>query len=371
LTIHRNKEILFNCIFGKIWIQSPYLWLSGESSKPLLEMRITHNGRSETVNRALSDFGIEESFSRASKRFHEHYHFTISPSAVDRTTKNVALQAEKYIKDKLQNADELTSDQQFIKTMLAELDGCEIRTIDHKPVTDDTQRTPVYNNQKKEKIIKWRDVRIGFVRDLDLKDSKTFVGGLESYPAIVSQMNRAAILIGLTPETNVVGVSDGAPGLSDELKRQFPQMQFILDKTHLKDHLYDTAEKLEIAKSERKAWGEPRLRSISKGNVATVLTELKDLNETESNERLRQLIGYIEKFKEAVNYNKFKANDYPIGSGEIESAHKSIPQKRLKIPGAGWKEESINPMVALRILRANEWWENFWNQRTEQLLTAA
>lgn len=90
-----------------------------------------------------------------------------------------------------------------------------------------------------------------------------------------------------------------------------------------------------IAKNERKAWVEPRLRSISRGNVEIVLTELKDLYETESNERLRQLIGYIGRFREAVNYNKFKADDYPIGSGEIESAHKSIPQERLKIPGAG------------------------------------
>jgi hypothetical protein len=347
------------------------LWLSGDSSKPLLEMRITHNGRSETVNRALADFGIEESFLHASKRFLEHYQFTISTSAAARTTKDVALQAEEYIKDKLQNTPETSSEQSSIETLLAELDGCEIRIIDHKPVEDATQRTPVYNNPKKEKIINWRDVRIGFVRDLDLKTSKTFVGGMDVYPVIVSQMRRAALLMGLTPETNVVGVADGAPGLSDELKRQFPQMQFILDKTHLKDHLYDTAEKLGIAEKERKTWVEPRLRSISRGGVERVLTEFKELYDSKSNDRLRRLIGYIERFREAVNYNKFKADDYPIGSGEIESAHKSIPQERLKIPGAGWKEESINSMLALRILRANEWWDDFWEKRKETLLAVA
>jgi hypothetical protein len=175
----------------------------------------------------------------------------------------------------------------------------------------------------------------------------------------------------LTPDTNVVGVADGAPGLSEELMRQFPQMQFILDKTHLKDHLYDTAEKLGFAENERKTWVELRLRSISRGDVEIVLNELEDLYETKTNDRLRRLIGYIGRFREAVNYKKFKADDYPIGSGEIESAHKSIPQERLKIPGAGWKEKSINPMLALRILRANEWWSDFWNQRTEILLATA
>jgi hypothetical protein len=184
-------------------------------------------------------------------------------------------------------------------------------------------------------------------------------------------MHKAAILIGMAPGTNVVGVADGAPGLNDELKRQFLQMQFILDKTHLKDHLYDTAEKMGIAGNERKAWVEPQLRSVSQGNVEMVLIKLKELYDWEPNERLRRLIGYIDRFRDAVNYNKFKADDYPIGSGEIESAHKSIPQKRLKVPGAGWKEESINPMLALRILRANEWWEDFWNKRAKTLLSAA
>ena len=78
----------------------------------------------------------------------------------------------------------------------------------------------------------------------------------------------------------------------------------------------------------------------------------------------------IKRFYDALDYDNFKSMGYPIGSGEIESAHKSIPQKRLKIPGASWHADSIDPMLALRILRADDWWEDFWNQRTERLLAA-
>jgi len=85
---------------------------------------------------------------------------------------------------------------------------------------------------------------------------------------------------------------------------------------------------------------------------------------------LKRLIGYINRFDDALDYSRFKRKGYPIGSGEIESAHKSIPQKRLKIPGASWHPDSINPMFALRILRADDWWNDFWNQRTEKLLEA-
>jgi len=38
-----------------------------------------------------------------------------------------------------------------------------------------------------------------------------------------------------------------------------------------------------------------------------------------------------------LNYREALANDLPIGSGEIESAHRYIAQLRLKRPGAWWR----------------------------------
>jgi hypothetical protein len=370
LTIHRNPAIVFNTLFGKLEISSPYLWCPGiDSSKPLVdEMKIYHCGRSEAINRALSDFGIEESFARAAVRFKEHYHYEIGQSATARSTKKTALQAMEYIEKKLSGVD-FDRLQENIEKMLVELDGCEIRTAQFVPVEDSTETTPVYNNPKKEKIINWRDVRLGFVRPLDSK-SKTFVGKMDSYQEVVSQMRSAAILTGMTPETKIIGVADGGIGLSEELKRQFPSMQFILDKSHLKDHLYETAEALGINQKDRRGWVDPIVRSISGGNVEVILKELEEKNDENPNKRLKRLIGYIKRFYDALDYDKFKSKGCPIGSGEIESAHKSIPQKRLKIPGASWHPDSINPMLALRILRADDWWDDFWNQRTEELMAA-
>lgn len=370
LTIHRNPTIVFNTLFGKLEISSPYLWCPGiDSSKPLIdEMKIYHCGRSEAVNRALSDFGIEESFSSAAAKFKEHYHYEIGQSAAGRSTKNTALQAMDYIENKLSDSDQLQRNIS-IEKMLVELDGCEIRTASFVPVENSTETTPVYNNRKKAKIIKWRDVRLGFVRPLDSK-SKTFVGEMDSYQNVVSQMHSAAVLTGMTPETKIIGVADGGIGLSEELKRQFPSMQFILDKSHLKDHLYETAEALGINQKDRPGWVKPRVRAISDGNVEAILKELEEENDKNPNERLKRLIGYINRFYDALDYDNFKSKGYPIGSGEIESAHKSIPQKRLKIPGASWNADSIDPMLSLRILRADDWWEDFWNQRAEELMAA-
>jgi hypothetical protein len=161
-------------------------------------------------------------------------------------------------------------------------------------------------------------------------------------------------------------VADGGIGLMEELKSQFPNMQFILDKTHLKDHLHDTAEKLGICKKDRPGWVRQRPEAVSNGEVEKVRKELGDEQDKNPNERLRRLIGYTDRFYEALNYNDFKAKGYPVGSGEVGSAHRSIPQKRLKLPGACWHPDSANPMLALRILRADDWWEDFWKERTKR-----
>lgn len=369
MIIHKNPTITFNTVFGRVEIRSPYLWLDGVScSKPLRDdMRIYHNSRSEAVIRALSDFGIEESFVNAAIRFKEHYHYDIGPSAVARSTKKTAQQAMEFIEDKFFDV-EPVEDIDGIEQVLVELDGCEIRTAQLTAV-EGTAKTPVYNNPKKAKIIKWRDVRLGFARPLDC-ESKIFAGKMDSYQSVVSQLHSAAVLIGMTSKTQVIGVADGGIGLSEELKNQFGNMQFILDKSHLRDHLYDTAEELGIKKKDRPAWVNPRLKDISAGKNDAVLKELEDENEKNPNERRSRLIGYIKRFYDALNYNELKSKGYPIGSGEIESAHKSVPQKRLKIPGASWMPESINPMLSLRILRANGWWQDFWDQRTEEVIAA-
>ena len=147
-------------------------------------------------------------------------------------------------------------------------------------------------------------------------------------------------------------------------------MQFIPDKTHLRDHLYETAESLKISEKERGARVRSRSDAISSGEVARILTELGDEYQRNPNPRLKRLKGYLERFCNCVNYNAYKADGYPTGSGEVESAHKSIPQKRLKLPGASWSPESVNPMLALRILRANNRWEDFRTQRTQKRLAA-
>lgn len=337
-------------------------------------MGITHQGRSMAVERALSDFGSEESFACAAKRFQEHYHYELSPSTVDRTTHKSAKQAQLYLESKLAEAGDGYGEKSHgasagVEQMLIELDGCEIRTAELHRLEDGDEKTPVHQNPKKKKAIRWREVRMGLARPLD-SVSKCYVGKMDKYPVVIEQLFNAAVLLGMTPDTEVVAVGDGAIGMREELESQFSNLQFILDKAHLRGHFYETAEELGLCKEQKSRWVEPKIEAISNGQGDHIKNSLEDQNASRPNARLKRLIGYLERFGDAINYESFRQRGFPIGSGEIESTHKSVPQKRLKIPGACWHPESVDPMLALRVLRANGWWDHFWNTLTETHLAA-
>jgi hypothetical protein len=356
-------------IFGPIEVESPYLWKKGlSSSKPVRDvMGLGHEGRSETLERALVDFGIEDSFRQAAARFEEHYGWPVDKTTARRVTETVAVEAERYMEQRLKEErkayDVPLEERPGSERLIVELDGCKIRTglfiRDEKKDEESTQPPKLHRE------IQWRDVRMGLVTDPEGLE-KDYVGRMDFYPPVVDQLFSMAVKQGLSTRTEVIAVADGGNGIKEELERQFPGIRFILDRPHLKNHLFETGEAKGLEPDERKKWVNSRLELIEAGKIPQVLDELKQDYAATSLERIRQLTGYIQKFQDAIDYPSYREEGLPVGSGAVESAHRYVPQKRLKLPGATWHPDVINPMVSLRVLRADDWWEDFWEKRASK-----
>lgn len=94
-------------IFGILEVNSLYLWhrQQGWGIRPVVEkLGIKPGDRSIAVKRALADFGAEESFGQAAKRFKEHYGWTVERGAIRREVEAIALKAECYVKKPLLTA---------------------------------------------------------------------------------------------------------------------------------------------------------------------------------------------------------------------------------------------------------------------------
>ena len=67
-----------------------------------------------------------------------------------------------------------------------------------------------------------------------------------------------------------------------------------------------------------------------------------------------------------MSFIKFK--DYQLVREKLKVPIAISHIHRLKIPGATWYPNTINPMLALRVIRANEWWSEFWTDLIEKKL---
>jgi hypothetical protein len=240
-----------------------------------------------------------------------------------------------------------------------ELDGSHIRTGILTP-TEAEELTPLRRIRRCKRQTDWREVRVGFARPVEQKEKRTFVARMGQYPEVVQQLHSAAVDQGLSTYTLVYGLADGGNGLREALESEFSHFQFILDLPHLKQHLYATAEAMELTGQMRFLWLKYTLDLIDHGQVKKVISRLKRW-QGKGQKRVLNFAKYLERFRDALHYENYRSLGLPIGSGEIESAHRYIPQKRLKLPGATWHPDTINPMLALRVIRANNWWNDFWH----------
>ena len=369
LVVHRRSIVKYSVIFGTVEVSSPYLWhkKEGWGVRPVKEkLGIEHGEHSLAVKRALADFGSEESFGQASSRFEEHYGWKVERSALRREVENIAFLALAYVERRLLVLETNFKNQEPPKKrcgwnrVLVELDGSHICTGILTP-TETEELTPLRRLRRCKRQTDWREVRVGFARPVEQKEKRTFVARMGQYSEVVQQLHSAAVDQGLSTHTLVYGLADGGNGLREALEEEFSHFQFILDRPHLKQHLYATAEAMELTGKIRFIWLKHTLDLIDKGQVKKVISRLKRW-QGKGQQRVLNLAKYLERFRDSLHYDKYRSLGLPIGSGEIESAHRYIPQKRLKLPGATWHPDTINPMLALRVIRANDWWHNFWYQ---------
>lgn len=92
-----------------------------------------------------------------------------------------------------------------------------------------------------------------------------------------------------------------------------------------------------------------------------------------TNAELASHLRYLEARVDQMQYPRFQADGWPIGSGIVESANKLVGEDRLKGAGMQWADVNVNPLLALRNAVCHDRWEECWSviareQRRELLV---
>jgi hypothetical protein len=107
---------------------------------------------------------------------------------------------------------------------------------------------------------------------------------------------------------------------------------FLVDFFHICEYLAEASSWCNDV--DPKGWLEEKKKMMQAGSSAQLLCELKiklsQLEAVSDDNGLAKCVRYMEKRAKHLDYAQAKQAELPIGSGEIESSHRHIVQKRLK-----------------------------------------
>ena len=205
---------------------------------------------------------------------------------------------------------------------------------------------------------------------------------------------------GLTAQVTLC--TDGIDWIAEHVLPLFPDAVMVLDPFHVVEQVADTSAKLHpgkkgkaaakrIVKDGRKALGMRNRRQRTKvrggpvreryqrkasareGSGQRLLDDvLLPLLRTvrRGKKRLLQLIAYVQRNLYRTHYGELRARGFKIGSGAMESLHRTGSQVRLKRAGCHWTETASQAILNLRMLGLSGRWEDFWSQAAEIHLPA-
>jgi hypothetical protein len=341
-----EKKLHWHTTFGEITVEEPLFRLGTRVERPFCERAgVSCRATSVPLQRVLVDFGADEAFGRVPDKLQEHYGIEMPVSTIQRLTERHAqclFEQEK--------AREISAESAKGRLFIGEMDGSMVPVVEIAKDADD---------KRKGKTLVWKEVRLCIAHALGSVTpvfGGHFAGGVEESGR---QWERCAAKAGFGPASHLHAVGDGAPWIAHQVDARFgTQGTYLVDFFHTCEYLGAAA--LACAANDAGDWLETQKDRLKANQVDAVLETLAPCLEADYDGPVAACDRYLRNRLSQLDYKGALEQGLPIGSGEIESAHRYVIQERLKLPGAWWTPTNIEAMLALRLNRANREYDDYW-----------
>ena len=210
---------------------------------------------------------------------------------------------------------------------------------------------------------KWKEIKLGRVfkgsENIPISESRHWIKD-SAYCAYLGSfepfLERFEYL--LTGFPNIIFIADGAKWFWDWATTFYPQAIQILDFYHAKEYLCGFAKLVFQDKQQRIEWVNLQQELLFQDKVDVVITGIKAFTGLvgDALEFQEKIVTYYENNRMRMHYKTYKEKGFLIGSGPIESAHRNIIQKRLKLSGQRWSMPGVQQIANLRIAHKSSNW---------------
>ncbi len=143
----------------------------------------------------------------------------------------------------------------------------------------------------------------------------------------------------------------------------------MLDFWHASEYLSAVGVAFARGKAKRDAWVEEACHRLKheRGAAQTLLDEMGKARRKQHGKATRKAldkaISYFGNHLERMDYAVYTAMGYPIGSGVVEAACKSVVKERLCGSGMKWTVSGAQEILDLRaMVKTPGRWEEFWQR---------
>jgi hypothetical protein len=168
-----------------------------------------------------------------------------------------------------------------------------------------------------------------------------------------------------------VALTDGERALQIRVDKKL-KVTLVLDLMHALEKLWKAAYVFHPEASlEADLWVMDRTLRILSGDVGQVVKGLRQsiTKRSLSGARRKTLEGvadYLYRNRTRMRYDEYLANGWPIASGPVEGACKSLIKDRMERSGMRWTEQMAEAIVQLRALYLSGDFDQYWQFHIEQ-----
>jgi hypothetical protein len=199
------------------------------------------------------------------------------------------------------------------------------------------------------------------------RHSVRYLAGCYALDELGTQLRLQAAQVGWDEAEQQIALSDGGNGLEEFFRKNFPLAECILDFWHAAEHLTELGLALHPDdESQRKERVGAWCHQLKHEGGATTLATLQTIELNGGPPSARQAhadcVRYFRNHQHRMDYPRYIANGWQIGSGPVESACKTVVANRLKGSGMRWGQDGSDAVCHLRALYLSQpgQWESFW-----------
>lgn len=190
-----------------------------------------------------------------------------------------------------------------------------------------------------------------------IRDSE-YVGHMGSHTEFEDLMSKLVDEPYRKNANQIVFVGDGARWQWSWVESEYPNAVQILDFYHAMEHIgkylkVAIKKKSEINKMMLKLGG-----MLKRKGIQTIERYIENIPRKTTKQILEytKLTTYIVNNRSKMNYPDYLKKKFLIGSGAIESAHRTVLQKRMKQSGQRWSKHGLTNMIKLRSASMSGYW---------------